>query len=215
MATYDLQEQEQLDALKAWWKQHGNLLINVVTAIAIAFAAWQGWKWYQNRQAEKASVVFSLLKQAVQENNTQGIKAFGGELLNRHPRTIHASLGALASARMMIESEDVRTAKIQLLWVANNGRKEIRPLARLRLAALLLDEKDYEGALKHLEGKAPSGFEMRFANTRGDILLAMGKKTEAANAYREALASASRPSQSNAIYREVITQKYDALGRSN
>ena len=226
MATYDLEEQEQLAELKAWWKQNGNLLLNVLTAAALVVLAWQGWNWYQRSQTGQSSMVYHVLQKAVQEKDTQRIKAASGELLEKFSRSSYASIGALTSAKALIDSGDVKTAKLQLTWVAEHGKDELRDLARLRLAALLLDEKAYDEALKQLDGNISPSFEARFLDNRGDIFNAQGKRDEARTAYQAALsrlADAEKlargldsgqgwQAQSNAVYTELLQQKLDALG---
>jgi len=226
MATYDLEEQEQLAEIKTWWKQNGNLLLNVLTAAALVVIAWQGWNWYQRSQTVQASMVYHALQNAVQAKDSQRIKAASGELLEKFSRSTYASIGALTAAKALVDSGDVKTAKVQLLWVADHGKDEMRDLGRLRLAALLLDEKAYDEALKQLDGKVSPAFEARFMDNRGDILNAQGKRSEARSAYQNALtklAEAEKPgkgqqdmqgwqAQSNAIYRELLQQKRDAIG---
>ena len=220
MATYDLEEQEQLAEIKTWWKQYGNQLVNVLTAVALVVIAWQGWNWYQRNQSAQASMVYNVLQKAVQEKDSQRIKAASGELLEKFSRSDYAALGALTSAKAMIDSGDAKTAKVQLTWVVENGKDEVRDLARLRLAAVLLDEKAYDLAMKQLDGSVSPGFEVRFADTRGDVFGAQEKKSEAAGAYQTALTKLSeleksgkaRSGQANAIYRELLQQKLDALG---
>ena len=226
MAAYDLEEQEQIAEIKAWWKQYGNRLVNAATVIALLVIAWQGWNWYQRNQSGQASMIYSVLQKAVQDKDTQKIKAASGELLEKFGRTTYASLGALVSAKAMIETGDAQTAKAQLLWVVEHAKDELRDIARLRVAALLLDEKSYEQALKQLEGAGGPAFDVRFQDMRGDVLSAQGKKSEAVAAYQSALsklgeleksaqgAGAGRywQGQSNAVFRELITQKIDALG---
>jgi len=226
MATYDLEEQEQLAEVKAWWKQYGNLVINLVTIASLAVAAWQGWNWYQRSQAAQASAVNVVLMSAVQEGNTQRIKAASGELLEKFGRTRYAQLGALVAASALLEAGDAKSAKAQLEWAAENSKEELRELARLRLAAVLLDEKAYDQALKQLEGDMNPGFEALFAENRGDVLKAQGKKAEALAAYRKAQAKIDEigkrektkgleqdwQAQSATIHREILQQKIDALG---
>jgi len=228
MATYDLEEQEQLAEIKTWWKQYGNLVTNVLTAAAVVVIAWQGWNWYQRNQTAQASMVYNVLQKAVQDKDSQRIKAASGELLEKFSRSNYASLGALTAAKAMIDSGDAKTAKVQLTWVAENGKDELRDLARLRLVAVLLDEKEYEPALKQLDGSVGPSFAARFADTRGDVLSAQGKKAEALTAYQAALSkldeadkvgkekssSAGWQGQSNAVYRELVQQKLDSLGGS-
>lgn len=225
MAAYDLEEQEQLADIKAWWKQYGNLLINGLIVVAVVVLAWLGWGRYQLSQTGQASMIYHVLQQAVQEGDTQRVKAASGELVEKFGGTSYASLGALSAAKAMLDSGDVKTARAQLQWAADKGKDEIRELARLRLATLLLDEKAYDEALKQLDGKVSSAFEARFIDSRGDVFSAQGKKEEAVNAYQAALTrlaevdktekginSQSWQLQSNAIYREIVQQKLDALG---
>ena len=226
MAAYDLEEQEQLAEIKAWWKQYGNLLTNVLLAAVLAVAAWQGWNWYQRNQAGQSAAVYSVLQKAVQDKDLQKVKAASGELLEKFGSTSYASLGALSAAKVLIEADDAKTAKLQLSWVAENGKDELRDLARLRLAALLLDEKAFDQALKQLEGSVSPSFELRFIELKGDILSAQDKKSEAAGAYQSALgklkdsvktvgsesASPGWQGQSSVIYQQLLQQKLDALG---
>ena len=224
MATYDLEEQEQLAEIKAWWKAYGNLVVNALTVAAVVVIAWQSWNWYQRSQSAQASMVYDVLQKAVYEKDVQRITAASGELLEKFGGSDYAALGALTAAKAMVEAGDGKTAKLKLLWVVEHSKHELRELARLRLVALLLDEKAYDEALKQLDGKVSPAFAVRFAESRGDVLSAQGKKAEAVTAYQTALSdlenadkagdeSASQ-SQSNVIYRDLLQQKIDSLGGS-
>ena len=226
MAAYDLEEQEQLAELKAWWKQYGNLLTNALLGVLVVILAWQGWGLYQGKQAGQAATIFSVLQQAAQAKDAQKIKAASGELLEKFSGTRYASLGALTAAKALVDAGDTKTARLQLSWVVDHGQDEFRDLARLRLASLLLEDKEYEPALKQLEGKPLASFEARFAELRGDILSAQTKKADAVVAYKAALArldvedkeakdsGQGGPGQTSAIARELIQLKLDALGGS-
>lgn len=225
MATYDLEEQEQLAEIKAWWQQNGKWLTGLLLVVALAVSAWQGWNWYQRGQAAQASAIYNALQSAVQANASQQLKAASGELIEKFGGTGYASLGALITAKAMADAGDVQTAKAQLAWVVEHGKDELRDLARLRLAALLLDEKNYDEALKQVDKPGSENFTARFAQSRGDIFLAQGKKTEARSAYQMALdqlaqakagdqsaANASaQDRQANALYLEVLRQQIDSL----
>ncbi len=218
MATYDLEEQEKIDEIKTWWKQYGNRLINLLLAIVLVAAAWQAWNWYQRRQSGEASIIYSVLQQAAQAKDVARINATSGELLEKFPNSSYAPLGALISAKAMLEAGDAKAAKLQLAWVSTHGKDEVRDLARLRLAAILLDEKAYDEALKSLDGSVSAGFGARFADIRGDVLLTQGKKTEAISAYQAALTRLTEQEKSandqggsaNSVFREVIQLKIDA-----
>ena len=211
MAHYDLEEQEQLDTLKTWWKMHGNLVTTVVTVFCLGVIAWQGWNWYQRGQSTQASAIYAVLEQAVAARDAQKIKAAAGELAEKFGSTSYASLGALLAAKQSFEAGDLKTAKAQLVWAADNGKDEVKDIARLRLAAVALDEKAYDEALKQLEVGHSAIFDARFLELKGDILVAQGKKVEARAAYKAAQEKAMRKPGAG---RELLQQKLDSLGEA-
>lgn len=224
MASYDLEEQEQIAEIKAWWKQYGNVITALVTVAAVAVTGWQVWNWYQRSQAGQASMVFGALRKAVLENDTQRVKAASGELLEKFGSTAYAPLAALTAARAIADAGDAKTAKLQLVWVAEHAQNELRDLARLRLAVLLLDENAYDEALKQLDGETSGAFAARFADTRGDVISARGDKVAARAAYQNALSKLEETDQpgkekntlqdrqASAAYREMLQEKLDSLG---
>lgn len=211
MAHYDLEEQEQIDTLKTWWKMYGNLVTGLVMAASLAVVGWQGWNWYQGGQSAKATAIYGVLEQAAAAGDAQKVKAAAGELAEKFGRTAYASLGAMVAAKQSFDAGDLKTAKTQLIWVAENGKNEVRDLARLRLAAVQLDEQAYDEALKQLEAAHAAAFDARFLELKGDVLTAQGKKAEARTAYKSALEKmADKPSAS----RELLQQKLDSLGEA-
>jgi len=145
MAAYDLEEQEQLDQLKTWWKMYGNLVTGVVTAAALVALGWQGWNWWQRNQAAQASGLYGVLQQAAAQKDAKRSREVAGELIDKYSRTPYAGLGALISAKVQVEGGDAKTAQAQLTWAVEHAQDEaVRDLARLRLAAVLLDEKSYD-----------------------------------------------------------------------
>ena len=213
MAHYDLEEQEQIDTLKTWWQMYGNLITSLLTAAALAVAGWQGWNWYQNNETAKAAAVFASLEQAVQAGDAQRIKSSAGELTEKYGRSGYAALGALLAARHSFDAGDLKTAKAQLGWVAGNAKDELRDIARLRLAAVLLDEQAYDEGLKTLEGNPAAAFVGRFQELKGDILVAQGKPSEARTAYLAALDKLGEKSEAPAS--ELLQQKLDSLGEAS
>ena len=211
MAHYDLEEQEQIDSLKTWWKMYGNLVTGVVMAASLAVVGWQGWNWYQGGQAVKATAIYAVLEQAVATGDAQKTKAAAGELAEKFSGTSYAALGAMLAAKQSFESGDLKTAKTQLAWVAENGKDEIRDLARLRLAAVQLDEQAYDEALKQLAGAHAAAFDARFGELQGDVLSAQGKKNEARAAYQAAL---EKVTSKGGAGRELLQQKLDNLGEA-
>src|ERR671935_56427 len=110
----DLEEQEQVAELKAWWKQHGNLIVSVILAAAIAFAGWQGWRWYNANQAAQAAGLFDTLAKAAQAGDAKALRDAAGSLIESYPRTLYAAMGALVAARFHFDRNDSKAAKAQL-----------------------------------------------------------------------------------------------------
>lgn len=209
MAHYDLEEQEQLDSIKTWWKMYGNLVSGALLAVSLSVLAWQGWGRYQAGQSAEAAAIYSVLEQAVALHDLQKVKSAAGELAEKYGNTSYAALGTLLAAKESFEAGDLKTARAQLTWVADKGRDEIRDLARLRLAAVLLDEKVFDEALKHLDAKHAPAFDARFLDLKGDVLAAQGKKPEARTAYQAAQAKLEGK---GGVAAELLQQKLDGLG---
>jgi predicted negative regulator of RcsB-dependent stress response len=220
MATYDLEEQEQIDELKTWWKMHGNLVTAVMVLVALAVLGWQGWNWWQRNQAAQASALYGGVQMAAGQQDVKRLRQLAGELIDKYSTTTYAGLAALLSAKVQAESGDAKSAQAQLAWAADNARDEgVRDLARLRLAALLLDDKSYDEALKRLTPDPAPAFAPRFDELRGDILAAQSKITEARSAYEAALTKIDAVLKEGgsearviAAYRELLQGKVDALG---
>ncbi len=211
MAHYDLEEQEQIDTLKTWWKMYGNLVTGVVMAASLAVVGWQGWNWYQGGQSAKAAAIYGVLEQSAAIGDAQKVKAAAGELAEKFGSTAYASLGAMVAAKQSFDAGDLKTAKTQLVWVTENGKNEVRDLARLRLAAVQLDEQAYDDALKQLEAAHAPAFDARFLEMKGDVLTAQGKKAEARSAYKAAL---EKMVDKQSASRELLQQKLDSLGEA-
>jgi len=206
----DLEEQEQVAELKAWWKQHGNLIVATVLACALAFAGWQGWRWYSASQAGQAAAQFDTVVKAAQAGDAKALRDAAGTLIESYPRTLYAAMGALVAARFHFDRNDLKAAKVQLQWVVDNAKSDdFRDLARLRLAAILLDEKTYDEALKVLEAKPAAAYVSQFEALRGDVLVAKNQPAEARAAYKLALDKAGRE---QGAFRESVRMRLEALG---
>ncbi|MDO8786948.1 MAG: tetratricopeptide repeat protein [Sulfuritalea sp.] len=218
MATYDLEEQEQLDELKTWWKMYGNLVTGILVVVALAVVAWQGWNWWQRQQAVQASALFSSLQTAAVQKDAKRARELAGELIDKYSATSYAGMGALVAARIQVDAGDAKNARVQLAWAAENAKDPAyRELARLRLAAVMLDEKAYDEAMKQLAAEPVAAFAPRFAELRGDVFAAQGKTAEARNSYDLALAkfdalAKGDESRRSGGYKEVVQAKRDALG---
>ncbi|HUK04943.1 MAG TPA: tetratricopeptide repeat protein [Burkholderiales bacterium] len=208
--AYDLEEQEQLAELKGWWKDNGTRVIALVAAAAIAGAGWQGWRLWQAGQAREAAALYDGLVKALQAGDAKAMRDAGGTLVESYPRTLYASMGALAAARFYFERGELKDARAQLQWVAErSSSEELKDLARLRLAGVLLDDKSYDEALQLLEAKHAEAMAAQYAALKGDVLVAQKKPEEAKAAYKLALEKAG---QRESALRTSVQLRLDALG---
>lgn len=206
--AYDLQEQEQLASMKAWWEKYGNFILTLATLVLLVIAAYNGWRWYERREAQQAAGVYEELLKALNGADVNRKKELAGTLIERYGRTVYAPMAALQMARVNYDAGDAAAARAQLQWVIDkSGHDEYALIARVRLAGMLLDEKSYDEALKVLSADVPRAHAAAFADRRGDVLAAQNKLDEARAAYREALdkADAQHP------LRNLIQLKLDSL----
>lgn len=213
MATHlDLEEQEQLDQLKHFWRQYGGLIAWGLVLVLVAIAAWNGWQWYQREQAAKAGAMFDEIERIVQASDAERVGSLFAEIRERYPRTVYTAQAGLLAARVQIDKGKNDAALASLQWVAENaGEGEYRAIARLRQAGMLMDDKKYDEALKVLAGDWPKSFEPLAADRRGDVLAAQGKKGEATAAYR----SAYQGMDVQLDYRRLVDAKLTALGAAD
>jgi predicted negative regulator of RcsB-dependent stress response len=208
--AYDLEEQEQFDAFKAWWAKWGTLTLSLVVAALVVWGGWLGWKGYQTHRANQAMGYFEALEDASRQGGPDSvvrIKAAAGTLRSDYPNTGYAARGVLVAATALAAQNDPAAAREQLQWLAGqNQHVALEPLARLRLAGLLLDQKEYEPALAQLKNP-PQPFSALYADRRGDILAAQGKKDEARLQWQQALLEFGTANPLS----QVVQLKLDAL----
>jgi len=214
MAAYDLEEQEQLLAIKDWWQKHSNLITWVVVVCALAFAGWTGWNRYQASQANETGALYAAIEQADQGKDIAKQRALTDEMLSKYGKSVLAQMSALQMAKSEAAAGDSKAAQTRLKWVVEQGTDPlVADLARLRLATLQLDAKDLDGALKTLSVTPDKSMEARFEDLRGDALFAKGDQKSALDAYQKALTALGENSgQASVAFRTVLQTKLDALG---
>ena len=208
--AYDLEEQEQLAQLRGWWKDNGTAVLALLAAVAIGAAGWQGWRVWQASQARAAAALYDGLVKAMQAGDAKALRDASGTLVESYPRTLYASMGALAAARFHFERGDLKEARAQLQWATERSSSdELKDLARLRLAGVLLDDKSYDEALGLVEAKHAEAMAAQYAALKGDILVAKNQPAEAKAAYKLAIEKAGM--RENAL-RASVQLRLDALG---
>jgi len=209
--AYNLEEQEQIDQLKAWWKQYGNLVTWLLIIVLSIYSAWTGWKYYQRSQAVQASQLYEELSKAVTSKDNAKVQRAAADMESKFSGTAYAQMAGLIASRSAYEVGELQAAKAQLEWVAGNAiDDEYKAMAKIRLAGILLDEKAYDDGMKLLVGEFPAAFNALVADRKGDILAAQNKLEEARSAYQLALDK----TDSNDPGRQLIQMKLDGIGGS-
>jgi predicted negative regulator of RcsB-dependent stress response len=209
MAVLDLQEQEQLDSLKSWWKDNGNWVLGSVLVVVVAMGGWRGWQHYQNKQTTEAATLYQQFVEQLASNDAKRVNDAAAAVMDKYGSTPYASRAALIAAQVNEQGREPLRAKTQLQWVIEHASEDgLKSVARLRMASMLLDEKDYAGTLKLLDAKHAASFDALYADLKGDVLNAQGKPVEARAAYQIAFDKLDAKS----AYRNLVQMKLDAFG---
>lgn len=204
------EEQETLDELKAWWARWGNAITWVMLIVVLIAAGFNGWHFWQRKQAAKASELYETVQQSIASGDKARIADVAKRMEDDYGRTPYAQMTALQAAKALYLASDADGAKAQLQWAIDHAKDdEYRDIAKLRLAGVLLDEKAYDAGLKLLADDPPAAFKGLFADRRGDLLAAQGKTDDARAAYKSALAAVG---DMDASQKQLIQFKLDALG---
>ena len=207
----DLEEQEQLDQLKHFWAQYGNLISGVLIVILAAFAGWNFYQKWLRDQAAQASVMFDAVLDATKARDTAKLDRALTDMKDKFGGTTFAQQAALLAAKTYYDAGKADAAKAALAWVAEKSSDEgYQAVARLRLAGLLVDAKAYDEALTQLSGGFPVGFEGLVADRKGDVLALQGKKDLARDEYLKAYKAFGERSE----YRPLVEVKLNSLGVS-
>ena len=210
MASHlDLEEQEQLDELKHFWKRWGDLISWLLIAVLAGYAAWMTWQYWSNKQALQSSAMYDTVERAAQSGDMAMLDRSVADIKDKFASTSYAQQAVLLAARVYQDKDRAADAKTQLSWVVDKASDPgYQALARLRLAALLIEEKAYDQARQQLAVKAPMSFEPLFADRLGDIDMLQGKSADAVKQYQKAW----KGLEPSAEYRRLVAVKLAALG---
>lgn len=191
MAEYETEE-EQVEALKNWWKQNGLAVIGGAVLGISALLGWRGWNTYQENQATEASEIFAVVQEAANKNDANALQQQAGTLRDKYASTPYAALAVLHQAKNQAEQGDSAAAEESLRWVLKNGKQDtVQNVARIRLARLLLADNKVEEAQAMINSGMTDAYKSLVSEIRGDIFVAKGEVDKAKEAYDEAMLSAS------------------------
>jgi len=191
VAIYDTEE-EQVEALKGWWKENGrSLIIGAILGVGLILG-WNYWQKHQQGQALKASALYSqLLVFADQEKDDETTK-IAAQLIEQFPRSSYAKYATLMQAKLKVDAGDLASAKIILETILKQKDIELKNVARIRLVRLMLATKEYEKGLQLISEVDPANTESFSANydeLTGDLYVALNRLGEARTAYKNAVRS--------------------------
>ena len=211
MAHLDLEEQEQLDQLKHFWRQYGNAITWVLIAVLSGFAAWNLYQYWQRSQASQAAALFDEVERIALSGDVAKLERALGDMKDKFASTTYTQQAGLLAAKVYADAGKTEAAQAALRSVAEKASDEgYQAVARLRLAGLLLDAQAFDEALQQLSGNFPASFMPLAADRRGDVYQAQGKKNEAVAQYQQAYKALEAGSE----YRRLIDVKLAALGAS-
>jgi len=207
----DLEEQEQLDQIKHFWAQYGNLITWVLIAVFGSMAAWNGWNYWERSQATKAAALYDEIERAAVASDADRMERALAEMTSRFGGTTFAAQGGLLAAKTLFDAGKTDGARAALTWVADKASDDAyKAVARLRLVGLDIEAQAFDQALKTLEAPVPKAFGPLVADRRGDVFMAQGKAEEAKTQYQNAWSGLS----DRAEYRRLVEVKLAALGVS-
>ncbi len=205
----DLEEQEQLDEIKHFWKQYGNAITWVLIVVLGVYAAWNGYQYWQRNQAAQAAAMFDEVEKVAREGDADKMQRAFNDMKDRFASTAYAPQAGLLIGKTLYEAGKLDAAKAALTWVAEKSSDAgYASVGRLRLAGVLMDSKAYDEALKVLDSGVAEEFAALQADRRGDILLAQGKKTEAKDQYLKSFKLLDERTD----YRRLVAVKLNSLG---
>jgi predicted negative regulator of RcsB-dependent stress response len=205
----DLEEQEQLDELKHFWKQYGNAITWLLILVLGCVATWNGYQYWQRSQSTQAAAMFDEVIKVAGVGDTEKTERAFGDMRDRFASSTYTSQAGLMVAKSLYESGKLDSAKSTLKWVAEKSADQgYAAIAKLRFAAVLMDEKAFDEALKSLDSVVGEPFVGLAADRRGDIFMALGKKAEAKTEYLKAY----KAMDSRTEYRRLVEVKLNAMG---
>ena len=205
----DLEEQEQLDQLKHFWKQYGNQITWLVIVVLAGFASWNMYQYWQRTQANQASAMYDEVERVLRTHDIEKLDRAFADMKDKFGSTAYAQQAGLLVAKSYYDAGKIDSAKAALSWVAEKSSDDgYQAIARLRLAAVLLEANAYDDALKQLAGSFPVDFQALVADRKGDIFQLKGDKTQARLEYNKAYTTLDERTE----YRRVVEIKLNALG---
>lgn len=188
MNEYETEEQ-QIEALKKWWKENGTSLI---VGLFVGVTALFGWRYYVDQNHVHSVLASDLYMQVLQGTNSGSIDEktidIHNQLINTYSDTPYASLASLALAKTEYEKDNADGTVAQLeLAVKHANDDVIKQIANLRLVRVYIEQKKYDEAMAILTMKHTAAYDAQYEELKGDVYNAQGDLAQARLAYDKAI----------------------------
>ena len=190
MEQYETEEQ-QVEAIKRFWKENG---LALVIGALLGLGGLLGWRYYNDSQiAAKEQASFAYEKAS--EELIKGEAGFSQakSFIESHSHTGYAILMALEMTQQAIERKDLAEAVKQLEFVVSNAKlSAVQSVAQLRLARIQLEQGEYELALISADKVTDEAFKGQSQEVKGDVYQSQKLFDKARAAYSSALETNER-----------------------
>lgn len=189
MEIYETEE-EQVAALKRWWKENGTSAITGVVIGIVLILGWNFWKNQRDENTRMASSLYQELILATEKNKSESADTIGKQILDKYKSTVYADYVILFQAKAKVEAGEIEQAKTILQQLMTESENELQHVARLRLVRLMLTSQQYEQGLQlisEVDATNSESFEGSYQELTGDLYSALGRLGEARTAYQHAL----------------------------
>lgn len=202
-------EEEQVEAIKKWWRENGKpIIFGIVLGLAAVFG-WRGWQEHRVAQSQAASELFQDALTSLRSDSPEKAASPAREIVRNYESTGYAVLARLVLAKLAVDKSKLDEAADQLNQaLAHSDQPTLSLDIRLRLARVQYAQGDYDAALSTLKVNDPGAFSGGYDELKGDILAHKGQKQQAYDAYQQAL----KQYRKHGLDTSMLELKIDDLG---
>jgi predicted negative regulator of RcsB-dependent stress response len=205
-------EDEQLEAMKKWWKKYGNIVVVALSVVLFSIAATRYWNWYKNMRTEQASVAYEQMMVSFSNQNNKRVMAFANELIKNHKASVYADVAHMTLAKLYVSQSKLDEATNELKIVASNSiMPSLKQIAKIDIARIMSSNKSYKEALNELATVVDATYMPVINELKGDIYGAQGQYQDAINAYQLAMSEV----KNNGIGNLFLEMKTNELAMKN
>jgi len=210
MSSIYMTEDEQLEAIKKWWKRYNSIVIVSISVVMLVISGFRYWTWHEQKVTQLASNTYEQLMLAVSNQDNKSVRGYASQLLSDYGQTVYADAARLTLAKLYVERANYPRAREELSYVAINSKMPaLKQTAKIRLARLLVADKSYDSALKELANVTDLAYMPVINELKGDIYAATARYPEAVSSYREALNDMQTKGMAN-LFLEMKTNELAA-----